>query len=227
MSISGISIRRDVGVLVKFVLNAATADKAQSAAQSLTSYMNSPSFREDLKQQGGELASVTSTSLAMIPTATAFVDPGDPGSGDGGDTDGGDDKKGHGALVAVLSITTGLALCGCVLAGMYILMNRRPGGSLADQDVNAVTFPAYGDDEYDGGSYPIPVAEVVGVSEPSWSQVRTDDHHPVDREEIMMQEMSQDMPPMRATGAAKNNLPPPSYGQADDEDEDAGMLNKE
>jgi len=212
MSISGLTIRRDVGILVKFVLTTASAELAQESASMLSAYMNSPSFREALVQQGGELAGVTSTAMSMPPTATVFGDdPSTPSSG------GKDKKGGKGALVAVLSITTGLALCGCVIAGMYILMNRRPGGSLADHDQNAVAFPAYGDDEYDQGSYPIPVAEVVGVSEPSWSQLRTDDAPAVDPAAIMMQ----DMPPMRAKDTDRPARPP-SYD--DDESEDAGML---
>jgi len=206
--------RRDTGIMVKFVLTAHNSADADLAAGSLNTYMGSAKFRGDLVSQGGQLSSITSTSIAITPTTaiTAGIDgPTAP-----------DDKNGSSSqdgLIAVLSITSALALCGVVLAGMYILKNRSEGGGLSAQDANSMVYgntveDAYGvgdnDPDHDQGSYPIPVAEVVGVSSPSWTSVRADDDN--QHMDIAMQEM----PAMRAA--------PPSYEGEDDPEKETAKF---
>ena len=194
--------------MIKFVLTAHNSADADAAANTLNRYMASATFRADLVAQGGQLTRVTSTSVAITPTTAITAGIDSPTAKDDDD----DDTAGKDALIAVLSITSALALCGVVLAGMYILKNRSEGG-LSAQDANAMVYgntveDAYGvgDNDPDQGSYPIPVAEVVGVSSPSWESVRVEDDN--QHMDIAMQEM----PAMRAA--------PPSYeGEDDDEKE--------
>lgn len=172
--------RRSPGVRVKFVLKAATAAEAEQAALALDAYMVTPAFLRDLRMQQGNLKNVQTAGVDIMPT-TSLTGPVAPPNAPSGSNPP-PPPKGAGLEVAVVILSI-LLVIGLVAGGVYYYKSKYQGRDLEHEQARMFNMGDDGTghphavthDDGMGPSFAIPTAEVVGVSDPSWSTVRNEE----------------------------------------------------